>query len=320
MIEELKKQLEEEKIRHEKVVKELEEKIKQLEEKKKEEEKKELEKQTEKVPAVQVDRQDVYFIPPKSDKKETIEAVKTDDKKNQNVYFPPEKKIKKKQKPLGLFGLIKQFFKAKKIENNIETNDIIYTVPKETKVKKIESPANETGPIYMVPKKDEKQKELKKTDEYTNIIEYAKGIKRDKENHKELQNKYSQALKTNNKKLVEQTKNMLWESQSKITLEESFLRNNLKEIRKSNLSVEEKTKLINYICGIARMKAKDKPEHMKETKPEEINNPVDELNERKEKILSSKHFTDVEKKNMIREIDDELIELAKKEEKDNKTL
>ena len=322
MIEELKRELEEEKIRHEKIVKELEEKIKKLEEKKEEEkeEEKELEEKIEKIPAVKVDRQDVYFIPPKKDEEEKIEKIKTDNPKNQNVYFPPENKIERAKKPLGLFGLIKQFFKAKKIESKPEINDIIYTVPEETKLEKIKYSPSDSGPIYMVPKSNEKQQEIEKTDEYTNIIEYAKNIKKDKENHKMLQNKYSEALKSNNKEQVLKIKNMLWESQNKITLAESFLRNKLKEIRRSTLNIEEKTKLINYICGIAKIKAKEKPEHLKEETKIEERGPVDELNERKEKILSSKHFTDVQKKNMIREIDDELIELAKKEEKDIKTL
>lgn len=214
----------------------------------------------------------------------------------------------------GLFNFIKRFFKKDKEKIN-ETDDIIYTVPKETKKEKHENSSLDGGPIYMVP--EEKPKKQKP---YENIIEYAKTIRNDKENHKRLQSRYIEALKENNKDLVTKTKNLLWESQSNISLEESFLRNKIKEIQKSSLNSEEKTKLINYLCGVAKIKIKEKPKHMKEENDETIKNPEDELNSQKEKILSSKHFTNIQKKNMIREIDEELIELAKQKEKDTKSL
>lgn len=130
------------------------------------------------------------------------------------------------------------------------------------------------------------------------------------------------ALKASNKDLASKIKDELWESQNKITLAESFLRSEIKEIRRSDLTLEEKTKIINYVCGVAKIKTKDKPEHLKEDSESEkiVNSPIDELNERKEKILSSRHFTEVQKKSMIREIDDQIIELTKDEEKSNKTI
>ena len=311
MIEELKKELEEEKIRHEKTVKELEEKIKKLEETKKEEQ---INNHSE-----NEETQKVYFVPENRETKEIEENILIDNSTMQTVYLPPRRAAEKKKKQLGFFGFIKQLFKRESIESKKETSDIVYIVPKAPKEEK---PSNDIGPVYMVPKRDEEYKKEENTYEYNDIIEYAKRIKKDKENHKLLQTQYTEALKTNNKEQVAKIKNMLWESQNKITLSESFLRNRLKEIRKSPLSIEEKTKLTNYICGIAKIKAKEKPAHMKEetTKEENTKSPEDELNERKEKIISSKHFTDVQKKNMIREIDDELIELAKKDETKSKTM
>lgn len=231
----------------------------------------------------------------------------------------PKEVVKKENKLLGLFGFIKKIFKAKNGDN------IIYGATKtEFKETKIENQlSNDVETINIADKaKQDEIKEAKNSNEYADIIEYAKGIKKDKENYKLLQNNYTDELKANNKEQVTNIKNMLWELQNKITLSESFLRNKLKEIRKSSLNLEEKTKLINYICGIARIKVKEKQKHLKEEiKPDEIiKSPVDELNERKEKIILSKNFTVVQKKNMIREIDDELLELAKKEEIKDKSL
>ncbi|MBR3229223.1 MAG: hypothetical protein IKF91_00180 [Bacilli bacterium] len=315
MIEALKRQLEEENKRHEEKVKEIERKIKELEEKIKEEKKK-TEESEEKIPAVEVNRQDIYFVP--QDETNSIERVKVEGK-TQNVYFPPMSKIEKKKKPLGLLGAIKQFFIGKE-EKKTTIDEIVYTVPQETHSEEINK-TKSTMQVYMVPEKDE-EKQRKSTNKFDNIIEYAKGIKKDKETHKTLQEKYMNALKASNKDLASKIKDELWESQNKITLAESFLRSEIKEIRRSDLSLEEKTKIINYVCGVAKIKAKDKPEHLKgEIESEKIvSSPIDELNERKEKILSSRHFTEVQKKNMIREIDDQIIELTKDEEKSNKTI
>lgn len=240
------------------------------------------------------------------------------DEKKQSQEKKPKIIAKRENKLLGLFGFIKKIF-------NSESNNIIYgdgeTDFNEAKMDKQLSNDVETINIEDKVKHDEIKK-AKNSNEYSDIIEYAKGIKKDKENYKLLQNKYADELKANNKEQVTNIKNMLWELENKITLSESFLRNKLKEIRRSSLSIEEKTKLINYICGIARMKVKEKQKHLKEEikLDEIIKSPVDELNERKEKIILSKNFTVVQKKNMIREIDDELIELAKKEETKDKSI
>ena len=289
------------------------------------------------------DEQKVYFVPPKEENIETMHVEESSD--DQNVYFPPEHRIKK-QKSSGLFGFLRDFFgfgreetKQDDIPDSLEKNKeeqsddtgIIYTVPKSSEV---EQQSDDTGPIYMVPKNDEEEKEQQ--NEFSSVIEYAKGIKEDKEKHKNLQNKYLEAFKANNKDLVSEVKNMLWESQNKIALAESFLRNQIKEVRKSDLPFEEKTKLINYVCGIAKMKVNNKPKHLKENngimeneeevihKPKHMKektetmdaeeNTVDELNKRKERINNSSHFSPKERAEMIRKIDDELIELSKNEE------
>ena len=232
----------------------------------------------------------------------------------QNVYFPPKDESEIKPKRIGIINFIKNIFKKDK-QDKSDDQDIIYTVPKESKKEKIESSSIDAGPVYMVPKSE---KEETKTKPYTNVIQYAKELRKDKENHKMLQLKYSKALKENNKNLVYEIKNELWESQSEIKMQESFLRVMIKKIQKSSLSIEEKNKLINYICGVAKIKAKEKPKHMKENTEEIMKNPIDELNDRKEKIISSKHFTNTQKKAMIRKIDDEIIELAKAEEINSK--
>lgn len=307
MIEVLKRQLEEENKRHEEKIKEIQRKIKELEEKK---EKETLEEEnTEKIPAVEVEKQDVYFVP--EDERENIERVKVDGE-TQNVYFPPMGNIEKRKKPLGLIGLFKSFFKRKETKQ-AKIEEIVYTVPKEPHKNESHKTSSEMN-VYMVPGEKEETKH-KNANEFDNIITYAKEIKKDKENHKILQQKYMEAIKTNNKNLAGNIKNELWESQNKITLSESFLRSKIKEIKSSDLDQEEKTKLINYVCGIAKIKVREKPEHLKEENKteEKENNPIDELNERKEKIISSRHFTEVQKKNMIREIDDRLIELSKEE-------
>lgn len=345
MIEVLKKQLEEENIRHEKLVKELEEKIKKLEEEKKrleeEKRKEEINKSIEKVKAVPVDKEYVYFVPAHDNEVETLEKVQSDDfsnhnvyfvpsheeknedieklnieeTKDQNVYFPPERRIRKKRKTGGFWGFIKSLFSP---DNEEKHDEKVYTVPSEKKVSSDSS--NDTGPIYMVPK--EERKNLKEQDEFSSVIEYAKGLKKDKENHKIIQDKYLESLKSKNKDLVKDAKNMLFESQNKILLAESFLRNQIKEIRKSDLSLDEKTKLVNYVCGIAKMKVRERPSHLKEeTKKEElVLDPIEELNKRKERIDSSSHFSGSEKVKMIKEIDDEILRLSKENNAGGKTL
>ncbi len=223
------------------------------------------------------------------------------------VYIPPKNK-----KQLGIIRFIKRIFNQKK--EDTKSSNIIYTVPKESKKEKM---PNYESHIYM--DSSQKEESRKISDEYANIIIYAKEIRKDKERHKTLQNKYTEALKTNNRQKVEEIKNKLWESQSNINMAESFLRNKIKELKKSTINIEETTKLINYICGLAKMKMKEKPQHLKNEIEEILIDPVEELNQRKEKIINSKHFTITQKKNMIREIDDELIELTKQEEVKNKT-
>lgn len=157
-------------------------------------------------------------------------------------------------------------------------------------------------------KKEENQID-KKADKFKEIIEYAKEIKEEKENQKKMQEYYLEIVKTGNKEKANTIKNNLWELENKINLSESFLRNKIKEIQISQLKIEEKTELINYICGVAKIKTKKGKN--KQNNP--LKTEIDNLNIKKEKIISSENITNSQKKIMIEKIDEEIIKLSKEE-------
>lgn len=333
MYERLKRKLEEEKRRHEEALasenKLHENRVKQIEEEIKQIEKRQTEQEIfseEKIKPVPTGEQTVYLVPDKTDESyKDLEKDQNDSTTKQKVYMMPEKTEEKQtvymlnennsKKRVSRF---KKFFKrlfghqeetltpSHKAETPVP--ELQAYIPKETQEEKIEQ--LDVQDVYIMSEKEGNKYS------YGNdsIINYARKIKNDKEKHKKLKEDWLKAYKTGNKKIIEEAKNLLWESQNKITLAESFLRSKLKEIRNSSLSPEEKTKLINYVCGIARIKAKEKPAHMKENKEEVLfENTIEELNRKKEKINNSKHFTHVQRRQIIQEIDDEILALSQEE-------
>lgn len=325
MYERLKKELErenkryeeainEEKEKHKKRIEEIERKMKLL--------KREQEKQAnseEKVKPVPPGKQIVYMMP-----EEEYNSIKHADKiepipnKSPKVYMVPEHKNTNIQnaytrdKDKKLFSGIKKFFKrlfgTQKEEKSSEPVQV-YIPPKKEEIKKMQV---DTQHVYLMT--DEKENVYSNGEE--SIIKYAKEIKSDKEHHKELKDEYLKALKSNDKDKAEKYKNLLWKSQSEINMSESFLRHKIKVIRNGSLSIEEKNKLINYVCGIAKIKTREKPAHMKKqeakTNDDIVEDMIDELNKRKEKIARAKRFNSPEvRKQLIEEIDDEIYELSK---------
>ena len=229
----------------------------------------------EKVKAVQVNHQDVYLVPKKNDETQMSKPISVI-----NYNYEPDDNIKES-------GGIISFFKRKLKKQN--EDEIVNTEEQNKSV----------------------LREKTQAEKYNEIIAHAKKIKENKEKNKILQNRYFETLKNGNKEKSEEINNNLWELQNQIALQESFLKNQIKEIKKSSLNEEEKTRLINYICGIAKIKTKEIKENSEEAETDQIK----QLNERKAKIVASKHFTNLQKKNMINQIDDELINIQKKLEK-----
>ena len=160
--------------------------------------------------------------------------------------------------------------------------------------------------------KEESDKEIStETYKYKEIIDHAKEIKLKKEKYKEEEQNYLIAVKAGDKDLADKLKNNLFEIENQIALSESFLRNNINNIKKSEINIEEKTKIINYICGIAKIKTKEKDNKSINKNP--IKSEIENLNIKKEKILSSNNITNSQKKNMLEKIDEEIIKLEKEE-------
>ena len=306
--------MQEEAERYEIRIREIKEQMKRIQEESMKSE------ETQKIPAVQSDEEHVYFVPKRDEsdleRKMVVSSDSEEDENEQeeietleiNHVYMPSKRHKEKKKQ-GFMGFIKRLFGLEKKKNEVKETEHVYFVP--DNIDREESVS--TDRVYLPSHSEEISQSENKN--HSEIIEYAIKLRKDKDKHKELFNNYINALKKNDLALSSKFKNALFDSKNKIALGESFLRSKLKEIRLSDLSFDEKTQLINYICEVAKMKEREKPEHLKEIekgKEEPEESLEEELNRRKERILSSKHFTVIQKKNMIREIDDELLELSKK--------